>query len=314
MRSPYYYVAMSILFGLSLTSCKKVQDARQATPIRSGILHMIVPSPQESQILPLYMSNRRMLVILRVGHSGPIPVVFDTGTSANLLDLELADSLHLPRTGPSSSIDGSTGKPVPGYDTFLRGATLSGVPISDGPATAVAYDQTDEIGIFGPNSFPGRLVRLEGTESRLTILPNSPENLPSCVPYQYLGQGDDGIPSAPIEIRALKISAILDTGNDLSIILPLEYVTKLPLENAPERIGYAYSAAGKQPILGARLNGTMKIGVATFAHPELHFMRGGRPNIGFPILRTLTVIMDPTGHRDWVLSTAGGHDACPSQQ
>lgn len=90
MRSQYY-VAMSILFGLSVTSCRKVQEARRATPIRSRILHMISPSPQESQIIPLYMSNRRMLVMLRVGHSGSIPVVFDTGTSANLLDLELAD-------------------------------------------------------------------------------------------------------------------------------------------------------------------------------------------------------------------------------
>lgn len=275
---------------------------------------MIGASTLEPQIVPLYMSKRRMLVMLRVGHSVPVPVVFDTGTNENLVDLGLANSLHLPQVGPSTAVDGSTGNPVPGYDTFLRGASLSGVPIQDGPAVAVAYDQGDEIGVFGPNSFPGKLVRLESTENRLSILPILPENLPTCTPYQYLGVEDDALPSADIEVGDLKIRAILDTGNDSPIILPLEYIAKLPLEKAPVQMGYEYSAAGRQPLLVGRLNGTMKIGPTKLEHPEIHFMKGGRPNIGFPILRELTIIMDPTGHRDWVLSPSDAHNACSSSQ
>jgi hypothetical protein len=107
-----------------------------------------------------------------------------------------------------------------------------------------------------------------------------------------------------------KIAAILDTGNDSSIILPEEYSKKLPLESAPKRVGYAFSAAGKQPILSARLKGTMRMGTTILDHPEIHFMKGGKPNIGFPILRTLTLVMDPTGRRDWILPATATQNVC----
>ena len=299
-----YLVTVFSLSVLSLTACTRPNDASTASAIRSHILHMLPRSPQESQVVPLYLSNRRMLAILRVGDSAPIPIVFDTGTSANLLDLKTAALLRLPRTGPSESVDGA-GNPVPGYAMFVRNASLSGVPIPDGPATAIDYNQTDEVGIFGPNSFPGRLVRLEGPENRLSLLPIQSETLPPCKPFQYLGTGDDGLPSAMLEIGELKIPAILDTGNDSAIILPTEYIHQIPLEGAPTRIGYVYTAAGKQPLFGGRLNGILTIGSVRLDHPEIHFAKDGKPNIGFPILRALTVLMDPTGHRDWILSSDG---------
>jgi predicted aspartyl protease len=245
-----------------------------------------------------------MLTMLRVNGSAPIPVVFDTGTSSNLVDLKIATSLHLPRIGPSDSVDGA-GHPVSGYATVLRNASLSGVAIQDAPATAVDYNQTDEVGIFGPNSFPGELVRLEGPQSRLSLLPIGPDILPSCMPFQYLGTGDDALPSATIEIGAVKIPAILDTGNDSPIILPTEYINQIPLENSPARIGTVFTAAGKQPLFGARLNGTMTIGSVKLDHPEIHFAKDDKPNIGFPILRGLMILMDPSGHRDWILKSDG---------
>jgi len=301
-----YLMTVGMLSVLTLAACKLPNDTPAAGPIRSHILHMLWYSPQESQVVPLYLSNRRMLAILRVGDSAPIPIVFDTGTSSNLLDLKIAASLHLPKTGPSESVDGA-GNPVPGYATFLRNASLSGVSIPDGPATAVNYNQTDEVGIFGPNSFPGKLVRLEGEESRLSLLPIRPDTLPSCVPFQYLGMGDDALPSATLEIGALKIPAILDTGNDSAIILPTEYIHQIPLESAPARIGTVYTAAGKQDLFGARLNGTMTLGSVKFEHPEIHFSNDGKPNIGLPILRKLTILMDPSGHRVWILKSDGSN-------
>ena len=36
-------------------------------------------TPVVRKIVPLYMSEKRMLVMLRVGDSLPLPVVFDTG-------------------------------------------------------------------------------------------------------------------------------------------------------------------------------------------------------------------------------------------
>jgi hypothetical protein len=38
--------------------------------------------------------------------------------------------------------------------------------------------------------------------------------------------------------------------------------------------------------------------------PEIHFMEGGRPNIGLPILRRISVIYDHSGSRSWIVSNA----------
>jgi hypothetical protein len=260
--------------------------------------------PAKREVVRLYMSATRVLAMLRVGDAAPIPVVFDTGTNGNLLDLKLADRLGLPNTGPSSSIDGSTGKPVPGHDSFLRHASLSGVAISDAPLTAVGYDQPDEVGIFGPNSWPDRLVEMDGPRTRLTLRPRDAAGLPSEPSLPYLGKGGDALPSATLEFDGLSVPAILDTGNDVAIILPLAYKDKLTLETPPRAVGSAVSAAGSQPILMARLAGSVRIGGVTLVRPPIHFMAGGRPNIGLPVLRQITVVYDHSGSRSWITSTA----------
>jgi hypothetical protein len=37
-------------------------------------------------------------------------------------------------------------------------------------------------------------------------------------------------------------------------------------------------------------------------NPEIRFMEGGRPNIGLPVLRRITVVYDHGGSRSWILS------------
>ena len=267
-------------------------------------------TPVKREIIPLYMSERRMMVMLRVGDSLPLPVVFDTGTNGNLVDLKVAERLNLPNVGPSPSIDGDTGKPVPGFDTFLKGASIGGVAIEDARATAFAYAVPDEAGVVGPNSFPNKLVRMEGARSRLVLLPKTADTIPRCKAFAY---GANALPAAVLEIGGLKVTALLDSGNDATIILPMEYVEKLPLVAAPVPIGYAVSAAGKQPILSAHLKGSLKIGGATLDGPEIRFMAGGTPNVGLPILRKLTVVMDPSESRDWVLSADPAQEDCPAE-
>ncbi len=261
-------------------------------------------SQEKRQVVPLYMSATRALVMLRIGENAPVPVVFDTGTNGNAVDMKLAARLGLPNTGPSQSIDGSTGKPVPGYDSFIKGARLGGVAIVDARATVLAYDETDEIGVFGPNSFPGQLVEMDGAKSRLVIRPKTASTLPGGPGTPYLGKGGDALPSAVLDFGGLKVPAILDSGNDVAIILPLSYAGKLDLQAPPVAIGFAVSAAGRQPILKARLKGTVRIAAVTLEQPEIRFMEGGRPNIGLPILRRLSVIYDHSGSQSWIVSKA----------
>ncbi len=268
-----------------------------------------VKTPVKREIIPLYVSERRMMVMLRVGDSLPLPVVFDTGTNGNLVDLKVAERLNLPNVGPSPSIDGDTGKPVPGFDTFLKNASIGGVAIEDARATAFAYGVADEAGVVGPNSFPNKLVRMEGARSRLVVLPKTADTIPRCKAFAY---GANALPAAVLEIGDLKVTALLDSGNDAMIILPMEYISKLSLVAVPVPIGYAVSAAGKQSILSAHLKGALKIGGVTVDEPEIRFIAGGTPNVGLPILRKLTVVMDPSEGRDWVLSADSAQEDCPA--
>lgn len=148
--------SVMVSFPLSLISLPTMTRAQDVPPEKPAIVH-------------LYMSETRALAMLRIGDATPMPIVFDTGTNGNLVDMTVADHLGLPNTGPSPSIDGSTGKPVPGHDSFIRNARLGGVPIRDARATALRYDEPDEVGIFGPNSWPGSLVEIDGPRSRLLI-------------------------------------------------------------------------------------------------------------------------------------------------
>ncbi|MET0245403.1 MAG: retropepsin-like aspartic protease [Sphingomonas sp.] len=273
-------------------------------PVGSALHAQDAPAeaPAEPEVINLYLSETRALVMLRVGDAAPVPVVFDTGTNGNLVDAGLADRLGLPNTGPSPSVDGSTGKPVPGHDSFIRGARLGGVAIRDARATVLAYDLPDEVGIFGPNSFPESLVEMDGPRSRLTIRRKADATLPPGPATPYLGSGGSALPSAILEFDGLSVPAILDTGNDSSIILPLSFKDRLKLDQPPRLYGYAVSAAGRQPIYVARLVGTVRIEGVAIENPEIRFMEGGRPNIGLPVLRRITVVYDHGGSRSWILS------------
>jgi hypothetical protein len=259
----------------------------------------------EQQIIPLYMSARTALVMLRVGDHPPAPVVFDSGTGGNSVSMKLAETLGLPNTGPSRYTDGN-GKAVAGHATIIADASLGGVAIGASPAnvSAYAFDMPDEAGIFGVNSFPDKFVRFDGPGSRLIIQPRTPATTPSGAPFPYLksyGAFGTALPSAVLDFGALQVPAILDTGNTSSIILPLAYKDRIALQSAPVQVGFAVSSAQKLPVYRARLQGSVRIGEATLDQPEIYFMETKAPNIGFPIIRRLSVVFDPSGQRDWVL-------------
>jgi hypothetical protein len=244
-----------------------------------------------------------VLTTLRVAGSDPVPVVFDTGTSGNIVDRGLAARLGLPDLGPSTAIDGSLGKPVAGFLTEVRGASLGNLSIDDGQANAIDYDLPDEKGIFGPNSFPGKLVQMDLGNGSISVKPRTAATLPPGAGIPYIGKGDDALPSVIIDLGSLQIAAELDTGNNEALLLPLSLANRLSLEGAVEKVGEATSAAGLQPLFRARLKGALKIGPLTLDRPTILFIEGGQPNVGLPVARQLVVVFDPSGRRSWLISS-----------
>jgi hypothetical protein len=253
--------------------------------------------------LHISQSKDRVLTTLKVAGSDPVPVVFDTGTSDNILDRKLAAKLGLPNLGSSTAIDGSLGKPIAGFLTEVKGASLGGLSIADGPANAVDYDLPDEKGVFGPNSFLGKLVQMDLGSGSILVMPKTEATLPPGAGIPYIGKGDDALPAVIIDFGALQIAAELDTGNNAALLFPLSFTNQLSLEDTPKKVGEAGSVAGRQPLYRARLKGVLKIGPLTLDRPVIMFIAGGQPNVGLPIARQLVVVFDPSARRSWLISS-----------
>ena len=255
---------------------------------------------QPQKIISLFQSNDRVLIMLTIGDHPPMPAVFDTGTNGNVIDLEVAGKLGLENRGGSKSIDGSTGKPVPGFETFIANASLGGLPIPDARATAMAFNHPNEVAIIGPNSFPGDYVLMDLARSRLTLL--APADAPDAGEgFPYLGDDGAALPSLDIGLEGRTIPAILDTGNTSDFLLPLSLASDLPLETELAVIGHATSAAGVQQVYEARLGEDIRVAGVVFRRPKVRFIEGGRPNIGMPVLRRLKLMFDPVRRRTWVI-------------
>lgn len=264
---------------------------------RSGL------AQKPSRELRIWQSSGRVLTTLRIAGSEPVPVVFDTGTSGNIIDRKLAARLGLPNLGPSTAVDGSLGKPVVGFLTEVKGASLGNVSINAGRANAIDYDLPNEKGIFGPNSFPDKLVRMDLGRESILVADKSMSTLPKGPGIPYIGKGDDALPSVIVDFGAIHIAAELDTGNNEAIILPLSLAKALSLEGELKKVGEATSAAGKQPLFGARLKGAVKIGPLILDRPNILFIEGGQPNVGLPIARQLVIVFDPSEKRSWLVSS-----------
>lgn len=247
--------------------------------------------------LPFYRSDKRMLVMMRIRGGAPAPVVFDTGTNGNVLDTDYAASINAPNVGPSQSIDGVTNKPIPGYTTFLTGVTLGGVAIADGPATVFDYKRRDEIGVFGPNSFPDRYLELDFQKSRIRSLAKTPENRPTGAGTPYF----DGLPVISITLNGVTFDALLDTGNDVPLTLPMAMAERLPLKTKLEVAGKTRSAGGSHTAYEAQIDGDVTVGPVTLKSPIVVFTEDSMPNVGLPVLMQLKLVFDHTGQRSWFM-------------
>jgi hypothetical protein len=253
--------------------------------------------------LHISQSKDRVLTTLKIGGSDPIPVFFDTGSSENIVDRKVAARFGLPDLGPSTAIDGSLGKPVPGFFTRIKGANLGSLSIDDGPANAVDYDLPNEKGVFSPNSFPGKLVKIDLGVGTVSVMLKTAAILPSGEGIPYIGKGDDALPSVVVDVGDRQITAELDSGNNAAVLFPLSYTNQLSLEAEPKKVGEASSVAGSQPLFRARLRGSLRVGPLVLDRPVLMFIEGGQPNVGLPILRQLVVILDPSARRSWIIGS-----------
>jgi hypothetical protein len=256
-------------------------------------------APTPTQIVPLYVSTTRPLAMLTVGDSAPMPVVFDTGTTENILDAALARRVGLKIVGRFNLVDDASGKSVVVPTAAAPDAQLSGVPLDTKIVRLPDHRSGDEVGIFGPYSFGNRYIVVEAGLNRLRIIPKDSGFVPPGPGHAY----KENIPAAEIRIAGKVYDAVLDTGHDGALSLPADSVKSFPLKAPAKIVGKAVSALAEQDVLGGDILGSVDIGPYSVKDPSVAFF-DTVINVGFPMIRKLTIVLDPANRLTWVLDPA----------
>jgi hypothetical protein len=256
-------------------------------------------SSSTTEIVPLYVSTTRPLAMLTIGDSAPMPVVFDTGTTENSLDATLGRRLGLKIVGRFNLVDDGSGKSVEVPTAAAPDARLSGVPLDIKVVRLPDSRSGDEVGVFGPYSFGNRYVVVEAGLNRLRIIPKDSGFVPPGPGHAY----KENIPAAKIRIAGKLYDAVLDTGHDGPLSLSADLVKSVPLKAPAKIVGKAVSALAEQDVLGGELVGSADIGPYSLKDPAVAFF-DTVINVGFPVIRELTIVLDPADKLTWVLDPA----------
>lgn len=256
-------------------------------------------APKPSEIVPLYVSTTRPLVMLTIGDSAPMPVVFDTGTTENILDATLAKSAGLKIVGHFNLVDDASKKSIVVPTAEAPDARLSGVPLDLKIVRLPDSRSGDEVGVFGPYSFGNRYVVVEAGLNRLRIISKDSGFVPPGPGHAYV----EDIPAAEIRIAGKLYDAVLDTGHDGALSLPAGFVKSVPLKAPAKIVGKAVSALAEQDVFGGELAGSVEIGPYSLKDPGVAFY-DTVINVGFPVIRKLTIVLDPANKLTWVLDPA----------
>lgn len=258
------------------------------------------PAPH-TQIVPLYISVDRPLMMLTIGDSAPLPVVFDTGSDENLLDSTLATRAGLKVVGHFNLTDDTNGKSQEVPVAATPDPRLSGVPLDTKTVKLLDYRPGDEVGIFSPYSFGDRYVVIESDLSRLRIMTKDSGFVPPGPGHAYV----DNVPGAEVRIAGKSYDAVLDTGNTDVLAVGADLVKSTPLKAPAKIVGKAVSALGERDVLGGELAGSVDVGPYSVNGPAVGFsMPRTVVDVGFPVIRHLTIVLDPANKRTWILDPA----------
>lgn len=279
-------------FAAAALSCIAVAAAAQA--------------PAAPDRVGLDVSGPRPIAMLSIAGGEPVPVIFDTGASGNVIDAEFARSMNLPEEGPARVGTPAGGAPIEGFRTTIAQATLGGMAVRDVRAVALPMPAMRSLtvkGVFGPGTFAGRLVHLDLARGELRVTDKTPELIPAGTAYPYSDGGPRSLPGVTVEIGGRSYDGHIDTGQPGALMFPRGLADQLPLEGALTAGPTARLADGtpRETFIG-RLRGTVRIGPLSFENPEVRFMDGlQRVNVGVAALQGVHVVLDPAERRSWLV-------------
>ncbi|WP_404373448.1 aspartyl protease family protein [Sphingomonas sp. MMS24-J45] len=253
--------------------------------------------PPAAGEIRLFQSPDRVLVMMQIDNRDLVPMVFDTGSDGATIDASLARRFKMRTVGQVHEIDGTTGKERFLPQVAIRDVTLGGLKVPLIEAASVDYDRRDAMGIVSSEMFTDSLLYLDLGASRALLVPRATAQTPAGPATAYV----ESIPSVDLVLPdGSTIPAHFDTGYNGALSLPVAMMDKVPLM-APAKIAGRFKSINTEgEFYGGQIKGTIKIGPVTLENPKVAFL-GTLANIGLPIIRRVTLVIDPSADRNWVL-------------
>ena len=294
-------LAMSILLVASaLTAATQVQvHAGPQVPAPAGI-----EVPRDGLTIPMQDMGGRPMVDLRINGKGPYRFILDTGAVTTVVSDELSRELSLtPPAGVQVASVG--GGPAPAivviHDLRIGDATLEGIIAAAMPLGELLKGEDAPRGILSAASFPGCLLTYDYPGKRILIKRGALEAADSRSIFEYTE--DQVLPTVPVRIAGHDMQVHLDTGSPFGLVLPLKFLTELPLASQPKEAGRVHTGGGEFPVSSARVDGTIELGKYKLDLDEVRFS-DARPgpgptvgNIGYDVLRHFVVTLDSRNRR-----------------
>lgn len=245
--------------------------------------------------IPLDLSGPRPVVTMTTSTGIEARALFDTGAMGTVIEMQQAERLGLAREGPLRPPFAGHGE---GYQSSIRGMRIGSLPLPDGPVSVLTTLLPQFAGVLSPQTFAGRLVRLDLAAATLAICPAAfAQALGEPTPYM---SGAFALPAMPVTVGGRSIQAHIDTGSPMDLAFPMRFAETLPLAAPPVAAGRARSHIGEHPVFRARIDGVVRVGPVRLENPEVRFTDAiPMPNVGGALLRQLVITIDSAGRRSW---------------
>lgn len=291
------------MFALNARACLLLlpafawSPAALAQPTTPAVSAPAASPPPTVGEITLFQSDRRVLVMMQIGDGELVPMVFDTGSDGHTIDGLLHERHRFERIGTVHEIDGTSGNERMLPQVAIPNVSLGGLRVGTIDAAVVDYHRDDAMGIISSEMFTGSLLYLDLANGRARLVPLEGAVLPDGPARAYV----DAIPSIDLVMPdGSALPAHFDTGFNGALSLPVEMMDKVPLMAPARVVGRFRSISAEGEVYGGKIRGTIRIGPVTLQDPDVTFL-GDRANIGLPVIRQVTLVIDPAGNRNWTL-------------
>jgi predicted aspartyl protease len=284
---------LALVFLQSATACAQLVHTGPPPPDRVELRARATVAMETFHGLPT--------VELRMNGKGPYRFVLDTGAHGTVLSNDLGRELGLPDMGQALAGPPGSTAPVPATITRIEELDLGdaqafGVFAVMLDISKLWHGSDSPRGVLSAASFPGLLLTFNYPEKLVELERGA---LPAADGQSiFEWSAGEPLPSVPLSVNDLALTAHVDTGSSAGISLPTKYAVGLHFLGKVEKSGTMRSVGGSMAASTATLDGSVRIGRFTIKNPKIRLVEGlANANVGSDFLKGFAVTLDAKNRR-----------------